>query len=283
MSKSSLFRRQRKAAAKASPPVGAVYVAVAAYDGKNDLSLTSALLREFGLLAQAGWVAGFDGLPGCAIVSTARNKLADRFLMDHWLDPDGGEHPFTDLVFIDADVTFERGGLLRLLSHDVDVVFGAPRLKTEPEGYPCEVLRNADGTLAGDAALGLLRAQYGPAGFLRIRRPALVRLVNSGLAPEIVERNAWGEPLGDYRAFFQIAYQGSRCVGEDVWFFERWAEAGGEAWLDPELRFSHSGIGRWAGCVGDFIRAQNTAMDGQAEQAGDAPQGATSDQERQTA
>jgi len=239
-------------------------IGVPSYDGKVDAHLTDALLHEFPRLAMLGWQTGFQASLGIAIVSTARNKLCERFLADRWKDPWGREHAFTDLVFIDADVSFPAGALARLLEHDVDVVFGATPLKVEGEGYPCELARDEQGAAAANGETGLFEATYGPAGFLRIRRGALERLAawqaEHGVE-EVVERNAFGEELGRYRAFFHIAHEGTRYVGEDVWFFERWREAGGQAWLDPGIELFHTGTKRWRGHVGEFLRARQAELD----------------------
>jgi hypothetical protein len=251
-------RIRRKGPKQPPLPVvrGAVFVAVATYDGTVDVRLTAALLHEFHLLQQAGWVTAFDALEGCCYVEVARNKLADRFLRDHWTDPRGAQKPFSDLVFVDADVHFAPGALLRLLSHDVDVVFGATPLKHDREGYPCELVRDERGGASSDPATGLIEAAYGPAGFLRIRRGALAELAASTRVPEVIERTLAGQEIGKYRAFFQTEYAGTRFVGEDVLFFERWRAHKGRAWLDPEIPLFHRGSKTWAGHAGNYLRAR---------------------------
>ena len=263
MTRASIFRRNKKAAQRApaagnQAPAGAVFVAIASYDGKIDAHLAKALLNEQNLLHVQRWIMGFDVLEHNAIIATARNLLVDHFLRDFYTwGPDGSERlPYTDLLFIDADVTFERGAIARIVQHDADVVFGCPPMKLDDECYPFEFERNAEGYGYHDERNGLIPATFGPAGFLRIRRGVFDRMIAAGKAPEVISRNHMGVELERHRAFFHVGHEGTRYIGEDVWFFERWREAGGRVWLDPELGFEHSGLKRWKGHIGHFIQAK---------------------------
>lgn len=243
--------------ANSMQPKGALMVCMATYDGKNDAALTEALMKEVPLLLTDRWIVGFARLEHNAIIASARNLLCDRFLRDWWPWSDGEKRPYTDMLFIDADVTFEQGAIQRILQHDVDVVFGCPPMKVDgEESWPCEFERDEGGYATPDPRTGLLAMTYGPAGFLRIRRQALQKLSDEGLAPEVVDKNCYGTELGRYRAFFHVDHVGARYIGEDVYFYERFRKTGGTVWMDPTLGFEHSGTKRWKGNVGAFLVSQ---------------------------
>lgn len=247
-------------------PERSVYVAVASYDGKLDTHLCGRLLGEQVILAMHGYGMGFDAVNGNALVPVARNLLVHQFLQDYFEAPDGTRHPYANLLFIDADVTPEPGALLHILQHDVDVVFGVPRHKTETaESYPVEFVRDAQGRAGTDPETGLIEATFGPAGFLRIRRGVLERMVAAGQAPEVVEKDWQGQVVRRYRAFFSVGQQGTSYIGEDVWFLNNARNAGVRCWCDPGLGFEHSGTKRWKGHVGHFLRARQAEVDMEAD------------------
>lgn len=166
--------------------------------------------------------AGVTGTQIC----TARDQLCHAFL----------ESDCDKLVFVDADVSWEPGSLLKLASHPVDFVGGAYRFRSEPEAYPVSWI---EGELWADPQTGLLEVKVVPAGFLALSRKALegIRAQHPG--------RTYPRGGAEFHAFFWSPPGGT----EEGPFCDDWRAAGGQVWLDPELTLTHDGytgnIGRW--------------------------------------
>lgn len=181
-------------------------------------------------------------LGGVSFIDHARNVLCYRFL-----------HEFphaTDLFFLDDDIGWPAEAVLRLLSHDVDMVAGIYPFKQDEGGFPASILADQK-TGQPLERNGLLRASHVPAGFWRIRRPALQRMAEG--QPTYPHRLSDGS-IQLVANIFRTGYDertGER-VGEDVDFCWRWIGMGGELWIDPDINFAHVGRKRW---LGNFNKA----------------------------
>ena len=82
-----------------------VFIATPCYDGRVDAFCAAAIMRELSILREAGIDALWFPLCGCCYLPVARNKLVREFLATDC----------TDLVFVDSDVYFEPGAMLKLL------------------------------------------------------------------------------------------------------------------------------------------------------------------------
>jgi hypothetical protein len=176
--------------------------------------------------------------PGCSLITYARNHLVREFLKS---DAD-------KMVFVDADVAWEVGCLLKLARYPVDVVGGAYRYKDEKEGYPVRWLNKAE-LWANEQ--GLLEVETLPGGFLCLSRAVFERLrdVFPGRSYMHGEEAFW--------AYFHAPFHDGKLYGEDAAFCSEWRQAGGKVWLDPELTLTHLEGGRaYTGMIGRWIQAQ---------------------------
>lgn len=215
-----------------------VHVAVPAYDGKVCVETARALLNEQTAALVAGIELEVSFAPGCSLITAARNQIVAGFLNT---DADR-------LVFIDSDVSWEPGELLKLASHPVDFVGGAYRYKQEPEAYPVGwITERAE--LIADPETGLLEVDTLPAGFLALNRAVFERLHEAFPGRDY-------EHFGQtFTAYFHAPYRDGRLYGEDAAFCADWRAIGGEVWLDPELSLTHvGGVNRYAGHIGDWLR-----------------------------
>lgn len=219
-----------------------LFVGVPAYDGKLCAETVRALLNEQAAAQTAGIEFQVRFLPGCSLITQARNQLAADFM----------ESDADVLLFLDADVGFEPGAMLRLVSHPAEVVGGAYRLKQDDEAYP--VIWADRPELWADPATGLLEVQAVPGGFLAIRRSALETLAAAHPGRRYAHHGR------AYHAWFHAPIEGGSLFGEDVAFCYDWRSVGGQVWLDPELKLTHVGGHRkFDGCVGDWLRGRMDA------------------------
>lgn len=215
-----------------------LFIAVPAYSGAVSVETVRSLLNEQILAQSAGVELQFAFLPGCSLITMARNQMVQGFL-----DSDADR-----LVFVDSDISWEPGSILRLASHKPDFVGGAYRLKEEGECYPIEWLENGKELWATD---GLLSVAHVPGGFMCLSRAVFARFRVAYPVRHYTHH--------DFKAFayFTAPFHSGRLYGEDASFCHDWREIGGEVWLDPELTLTHhDGRQAFKGCIGDFLRSR---------------------------
>lgn len=213
-----------------------VFVAIPAYDRKVCCETVRALLDEQGVAAALGidLMTGF--VTGSAYIHIARDQCAKDFLAS---DCDR-------VVFIDSDVAWEPGALLKIASLPHDFVGGAYRFKREPEGYPVEWIAEREDLLS-DPVTQCIEVSALPGGFLCLSRAVFEKLQAAhperAYAHEGHARHAfWHCPPG---------------AGEDGTLCAEWRALGGRVWLDATLRLTHVDGGRaYTGCVGDWLRGR---------------------------
>ena len=173
-----------------------------------------------------------------AMIQRARNDLL-KLALDIGAD---------DLLFIDADEVWEAAWALRLLDHDVDVVGGPVRKKTD-DAELYNVRANSP-FMPIDAKTGLWIVNGIGTGFLRLSRSALQALWDQSADEEYEDNGKIN------RMVFNVAVVNRRLVSEDNFMCNRLTEAGFKIYLDPSFTVAHIGTKRY---TGDFL-AWITAM-----------------------
>lgn len=213
-----------------------IAVAIPVYDGKLPVESVRCLLNEQAAALVAGDELHVRFLPSCSHPAMGRNQLADDFLKS---DADR-------LVFVDSDVTFEPGTLLKLAHRSQDFVGGAYRFKMDLESYPIGWL---DKPFLQANADGLLEVSTLPGGMLSLSR-------------KVFEVLKAAHPDREYEHFgrvahcyFQTPFIDGHLYGEDSHFCKEWRDAGGEVFLDPELTLTHWDFNRpYVGHVGNWLK-----------------------------
>lgn len=215
-----------------------ISVGIPVYDGKLTLELASCLLTEQSIAEKLGDQLTVRFLPSCTNLAMGRNQIVKEFLAS---DDD-------KLVFVDADVTFEPGALVKLAHYPVEMVGGAYRLKQEEERYPVAFL-DKDELWADE--FGLLEVAMVPTGFLSLSRAAFERFREKFPGREYESR---GEMSFCY---FQIPYRDGALYTEDSYFCREFREAGGTIHLAPEIHLTHwAGNVPYPGHIGNWLRSR---------------------------
>ncbi len=212
-----------------------VFVAIPAYDRKICCETATALLSEQAVANAAGIEMQVCFLPGSCYVDKARNQLVREFL----------ESDADRLVFIDADVAWEPGALLKIATAKPDFVGGCYRHKRDEETYPIEWIAERD-ELWSDEETGLIEVSALPGGFLSLSRDVFTKL------REAHPDRAYAHEGHVFHAYFHqpIGW------GEDGRFCAEGRAIGGEVWLDPLLNLNHvdaAGRHHW-GNIGAWLR-----------------------------
>lgn len=218
-----------------------ISVGIPVYDGKVSVSLAHCLLTETSLALAMGDSITFRFLSSCTNLALGRNQLVKEFLASN----------DERLVFVDADVTFEPGALLKIAHYPVDFVGGAYRFKEDVEKYPIKLL-SAPSDLG---PMGLVEVAMVPTGFLALSR-------------KVFEQFKAGYPDREYtmgahktHCYFQIPYCDGALFTEDAYFCKEWKAIGGQIYLDPELALTHWEFSKpYSGHIGNWMRRRVVAL-----------------------
>lgn len=180
------------------------------------------LEAEVPLLDAAGWDHNVTWMIGCAYISAARSIMLRRAL-DAKADV---------VVFIDHDLSWRTGDLLKLLETEGDVVAGTYRFKKDALEYMGRIFVGDNGRpmVRGD---GCVHAQCVPAGFLKVTRIGVAKFIKD--YPELCYGDACAPGID---LFNHGAYDGV-WWGEDYRFSQRWNAKGGQIWIVPDLALTH--------------------------------------------
>lgn len=218
-----------------------ITVAVPVYDGKLPVQVVRSLLEEQTIAAGIGDDLRVRFLPSCSHAAMGRNQLAQDFM-----DSDSDR-----LVFLDADVTFAIGALVKIAHYPVDFVGGAYRFKLDEESYPV-------GWLADRAELwadenGLIEVGTLPGGFLSLSRKVFETL-------KAAHPDRGYEHFGKIaHCYFQMCFRDGFLWGEDSMFCREWREAGGKVFLDPEITLTHWDMNKpFTGHIGNWLKSRPT-------------------------
>lgn len=219
-----------------------IFLAVPTYSGQVGAGFLASLFESQILLHAAGIGVDLCIEAGNCHVDDARNALVRQFL----------QTDCSDLVFLDADISWQAEDLLKLVRYDRDVVAGVYPKKQDEEDFPVLTL---PGAIQADPESNyeLVEVEGAPTGFLRLSRASLEAM--SSKAKTFMGQ---GAKPGDkpYCLLFERIIQEGRRMSGDYAFCWKWRQAGGKIWVAPEMAFGHEGQAHWSGRLGDFWRSR---------------------------
>lgn len=181
-----------------------------------------ALEKSIGPVIGAGWDEGTVEERGCPYISAARATML-RKALDARADV---------IVFLDYDLSWDEGDLLKLIETPGDVVAGTYRFKEDPERYMGRLFEDDRGRpiVRED---GCVKAEWIPAGFLKVTALAIDKFMSA--YPELMYGPRYA-PLVD---LFNHGAFNNLWWGEDYAFSRRWNAIGGDIWVIPDLNLRH--------------------------------------------
>lgn len=215
-----------------------IIIGIPVYDGKLIIESVRCLLNEYALAISNNDDLRFRFLPSCSHPAMGRNQLAQDFM-----DSDADR-----LIFLDADVTFEPGALIKLAYAPFDFVGGAYRYKMENEGYPVGWMEGKE--LWANRA-GFIEVATLPGGFLSLSRNVFETLqkAHPDRAYEHFGKKA--------HAYFSMPFVDGFLCGEDSYFCKEYREAGGNVYLDPEIKLTHWDFNKpYVGHIGNWLKSR---------------------------
>ncbi len=231
-----------------------LFIAMPALDGKMHCATGGCLLDAQVDMIQMGitQTPHYEFLMQDSNLPFSRNRVLSKFMSTDC----------TDLLMFDADMSWSRQSFLRLICHPVDFVGASYRQKLQDQStgelitkYAVDFLDDENGETAGsDPVTGLLEVRRLPAGFLRVTRRAVQRMISECDVPEY-QIDDKGTMRIIHRLFAnEFNSEINQEVGEDYTFCDRWRSIGGKVWCDPELNVSHHGLAVFRGHLGNHIR-----------------------------
>lgn len=190
-----------------------VCVGIPVHDGKPCAQTVDSLLAEQFLASRQGVHLLVQWQIGVALIGIARNKLAKAFLDI----PEAHR-----MVFVDADISWTGGDLLKLALREQDVIGATYRPKRERESYLVHGEPESEGPL--------YRVDGLPGGFLKVSRRAFESM------PAQRYSDSMGQEWADY---FPTGLHDGVLYGEDYGFCRLWRQTGGTVWLDPDIELRH--------------------------------------------
>ncbi|UOF78839.1 A197 proteiN-transferasE [Caudoviricetes sp.] len=175
------------------------------------------------LIQEAGWAEGMVSEIGCPYISAARSTML-RKALDAKADV---------IVFIDHDVSWEPGDLLKLIETKGDVVAGIYRFKKDEEEY-MGVIDDGENFKPKVREDGAIKATRVPAGFLKITKEAVNKFMTH--YPEL----CYGQKYNLHVDLFNHGAIDGAWWGEDYAFSKRWIDAGSDIWIVPDLDLDHN-------------------------------------------
>jgi hypothetical protein len=217
-----------------------VMVAIPAYTGQIHLGTMRSLFNDLLQLQARGDDWELHDECGNALIADARALIVAQFLASSC----------DALVFIDSDVCWESGALLKLLDAPVDMVAGIYPQRKDPINYCVKWIDKPDLI----AENGLLQVAGVPAGFMKLSRKQLERMVEQYPDTEFYVENAKDNKAWALFCDYRI---GKHKMGEDYSFCRRWIDIGGKVWIDPEIKMGHTGYKTFNGHIGNWLRSRN--------------------------
>ena len=196
-----------------------------AYGGMMTEACFTSFMRWASVAQQFGIVWNTFTLSNESLITRGRNSIT-KFFDD--------EKQYTHLMFIDADIGWQPGHLIRLLQHKKPLVGGCYPLKT----LPLEAVANPvkDGFMDDDLA----EVSRTGTGFLLIERQVVEKLKDH---PKVIEFTSDQTINNGLRlhTWFDTEVRDDTYLSEDWFFCENWRELGGQVFLDRRFILNHMG------------------------------------------
>lgn len=229
-----------------------VMLAVPAYSGTIHMLTFRSIMAEVVEMAKRGWQTHLIDEIGNGLIGDCRAKMVARFLT---------ESDFTHLVFIDSDVCWKPGSLVRLIEHKEDFIAGLYPRRSDPITFSFRSkLENGEGLEFNEK--GLVQVWGVPFGFVVLTRACCQKMVEAYDELKFQAergRDTQGNnvpALMAWALFDPYRPEGTMSkLGEDYSFCARWRDIGGKVFVDPYIPMGHIGLKTFEGTLGECMEA----------------------------
>jgi len=224
-------------------------IAVPTYDGKVPIQWVTEFFTLSRLALQYGFKLTLSYQACGALITNNRNIAAAEFM---------GLEDATHMLFIDSDILFKAIDVVKLLAtmevdgYDYEMIHVPYPLKKDEPEFHVDV--GPDGLQ--ETPHGLWRSYAAGCGFVMMKRSVIEKLIEAH--PELFYFNRFLKK-DMYAIFDQMVVPAQDpnekpiYMGEDVAFFRRWKDIGGEMWCDPNVRLQHIGTKTYDASLQDLV------------------------------
>jgi hypothetical protein len=152
-------------------------------------------------------------------------------------------------VFVDSDVSWAEGSLLKLVDYGVDLSRAFIRSAATRSIIAASGTRRSPRLSCPSS--GLIEVLGVPAGFMCLSRAMLEKMVAHYADTQFHCDQAPDKTAYDLFGAYRV---GRIKFGEDYSFCRRWRDIGGKVWVDPEIRMGHCGYKTFVGSVGEWLK-----------------------------
>lgn len=216
-----------------------IFIAIPAYTGQVHMGTFRSIMHDFLTFKDRGDEVEVFDESGNAMIGDCRSLIVQHFLASK----------ATHLIFIDSDVSWEKGALVRLVDSDEDFVGCAYPYRRDPIAFPIS-WDTSKGELWANAK-GLIPVWGLAGGCICLKREMLERMVEAYKDLEFYCKDA---PEEKAFALFDPYREGKIKYGEDYSFCKRWRDLGGSIWLYPEVLMGHTGYKTFGGHIGKWLK-----------------------------
>lgn len=199
-------------------------------------------LRDAGIRVRLQWVRGNSNL------ARARNELVAEFLASDC----------TDLLWIDDDMGWQPGDVIRLLASDKDFIGGVGRKKSDSPDNASETwcARFLPDIVQDD--MGAIQVAGIGTGFAKVSREVFESV--KAAHPD------WKRPgLGSqspavrdqFYCFYRFVDDANGGASEDIAFCDTWRAIGGTVWADPKIELVHVGEREFTGSFSILMQPES--------------------------
>ena len=213
------------------------------YGGMATHAYIGGLLSNFETLRQNDIKVDWNLMGNESLITRGRNYIADHFL----------QSDSTHLMWIDADVGFERDAILKLLNYDEDFVGAAyPKkmrtssiLSTNPNNlrdhgasYVVNFLDNEHNVNKKNEK-GLVEMRHLGTGFMLVTKKVFKKMRANCRQARAAN---FGQFANWYTEYFKTDLDEEGVLQSEDWVFcNQWRDVGGKIWLDPTIKLDHIG------------------------------------------
>lgn len=201
-----------------------VIICLPTFPFKPHQATLESIKNEVPILESHGWEHGLVSEIGNPYISAARAAML-RKALDAKADV---------VFFLDSDLSWTAGDLVKVLETEGEVVGGTYRFKQEDEAYMGNLAPGPFGRPLVRDSDGAIKATALPGGFLKVARSAINHFMET--YPEL----CFGEKCSPSVDLFNHGAHKGVWWGEDYAFCRNWTDAGGELWLVPDIDISHN-------------------------------------------
>jgi len=209
-----------------------IMIALPCHGGIVNEATTMSLFNLGKLLVRNNVPHGLLTQANSSLITHGRSKCANFFI-------NNTDHEY--LFFLDSDIGFNPEDVLKLLSHNEDLVSGTYPMKTIPIRYCVDVLEPEE------RKGNLLKVGGNGMGFVMIRRNVFIDIAQKfpylKYTPSTKDSNyPLTEPeMNNSYHFFMEEKIGDSFASEDKSFFYRARMIGYTHWLDTTIKLRHVG------------------------------------------